>query len=161
MNLQVWRRSVDFRLQFSLEGFCVLYFILSEFLTKDVLWCTVNPREICTYNNFCLIIYLFIIIINIITIAIIVIIIIIISILFLILMGFLHFNKVRLSERFSLLSRSKLLLLKQFLFCFNVFIFSYDYQSWFSFLSLSFWLFLLLLFSSLSLSLSFLHLQCF
>ena len=52
--------------------------------------------------------YLFIIIIiiinNNITIAIIVIIIIIISILFLILMGFLRFNKIRLSERFSLLA---------------------------------------------------------
>ena len=40
--LWVWRRSVDFRLWFSLQGFCVLYFILSEFLTKDVLKCIIN-----------------------------------------------------------------------------------------------------------------------
>ena len=43
INLWVWSRSVDFRLRFLLQGFCVLYFILSEFLTKDVLKCIVNP----------------------------------------------------------------------------------------------------------------------
>ena len=43
MNLWVWRSSVDFWLWFSLQGFCILYFILSEFLTKDVLKCIVNP----------------------------------------------------------------------------------------------------------------------
>ena len=43
MNLWVWSRSVDFRLGFSLQGFCVLYFILLESLTKDVLECIVNP----------------------------------------------------------------------------------------------------------------------
>ena len=42
INLWVWSRSVDFRLRFLLQGFCVLYFILSEFLTKDVLKCIVN-----------------------------------------------------------------------------------------------------------------------
>ena len=49
MNLWVWSRSVDFRLGFSLQGFCVLYFILSEFLTKDVLECIVNS----TYLVWC------------------------------------------------------------------------------------------------------------
>ena len=49
MNLWVWRRSVDFRLWFSLQGFCVLYFILSEFLTKDVLKCIVNPTFMIGY----------------------------------------------------------------------------------------------------------------
>ena len=43
INLWVWSRSVDFRLRFLLQGFCVLYFILSEFLTKDVLKCVANP----------------------------------------------------------------------------------------------------------------------
>ena len=42
MILWVWHRSVYFRPWFSLQGFCVLYFILSEFLTKDVLKCIIN-----------------------------------------------------------------------------------------------------------------------
>ena len=42
-NSWVWPRSVDFRLWFSLQDFCGLYLILSEFLTKDVLKCIVNP----------------------------------------------------------------------------------------------------------------------
>ena len=35
--------SVDFRLGFSLQGFWILYIILLEFVTKDVLECVVNP----------------------------------------------------------------------------------------------------------------------
>ena len=38
----VWRRSVNFSLGFSLQVFCVLCIILSEFLTKDVLEGKVN-----------------------------------------------------------------------------------------------------------------------
>ena len=47
--------SVDFRLGFSLQGFCVLYFILSEFLTKDVLECIVNPTYLIGCCDFTLI----------------------------------------------------------------------------------------------------------
>ena len=65
INLWVWSRSVNFRLRFSLQGFCVLYFILSRLLTKDFLeyiYCQSNlldrmlrlhsyqpsPRNYCT-----------------------------------------------------------------------------------------------------------------
>ena len=49
-------RSVDFRPGFSLQGFCVLYFILSIFLTKDVLECIVSTTYLigccnCTLIN--------------------------------------------------------------------------------------------------------------
>ena len=59
MNLRAWSRSVDFRLGSSLQGFCVLYFILSEFLTKDALECIVNPTYLigccdCTLINLAL-----------------------------------------------------------------------------------------------------------
>ena len=37
------------RLGFSLQGFCVLYIILSKFLTKDVLKCIVNPTYLIEY----------------------------------------------------------------------------------------------------------------
>ena len=43
MNVWVWSRSVDFRIGFSLQVFCILYITLSDFLTMDVLECTVNP----------------------------------------------------------------------------------------------------------------------
>ena len=43
MNLWVWHWSVDFRFGLSYQGFCILHFILSEFLTKGVLKCIVNP----------------------------------------------------------------------------------------------------------------------
>ena len=43
MKLWVWSKSADFRIGFLLQGFCILYIILSEFLTKDVLECIVNP----------------------------------------------------------------------------------------------------------------------
>ena len=43
MNLWVWSRSLDFKLGFPLQGFCVLYFALSELLAKHVLECIVNP----------------------------------------------------------------------------------------------------------------------
>ena len=56
MNLWVWSRSVGFRFGFSLEDFCVSFFILSEFLNKDVLECVVNPNYVirccdCTLIN--------------------------------------------------------------------------------------------------------------
>ena len=53
INLWVWSRSVDFRLRFLLQGFCVLYFILSEFLTKDVFKSIVNPTYLigCCNNT--------------------------------------------------------------------------------------------------------------
>ena len=56
MSLWVWSKSADFRLGFSLQGFSVLYFILSEFLTKDVLKCIFNPTYLirccdCTLIN--------------------------------------------------------------------------------------------------------------
>ena len=74
-------------------------------------------------------------------------------------MWFLRSNKTWLSERFSLLSRHKLLLPEHFSFCFNVFILD-DYQFWFLLSSLLLWLFsllLLLLFLSLLLLWLFLH----
>ena len=49
MNLWFWSRSVDFIFGFSSQGFFVLYFILSEFLTKDVLECVVNPTYLIGY----------------------------------------------------------------------------------------------------------------
>ena len=56
MKLSVWFRSVDSRIGFSLQGFCILYFILSKFLAKDVLRCIVNPTYWieccdCTFIN--------------------------------------------------------------------------------------------------------------
>ena len=59
MNLWVWSRSVDFWLLFSLQGFSILYIILSEFLTKDVLECIVNSTYLieccdCTLINLAL-----------------------------------------------------------------------------------------------------------
>ena len=56
MNLWVRSRSVDFRLGLSLQGFYVLYFILSEFLTKKILEGIVNPAYSigccdCTFIN--------------------------------------------------------------------------------------------------------------
>ena len=53
MNLWVWHRSVDFSFGFSLQSFCVLYFILSEFMFKDALECIVNPTYLigcCDYT---------------------------------------------------------------------------------------------------------------
>ena len=58
MNLWVWSRSAGFRLEFSLQGFCVLYIILSEFLIKDVLECKVSSTyliECCDCTPFNLI----------------------------------------------------------------------------------------------------------
>ena len=43
VDLWVWSRPVDFRHGFSLQGFCTLFIILSQFLTKDVLERIVNP----------------------------------------------------------------------------------------------------------------------
>ena len=43
MTKTIIRKIMDFRLWFSLQGFRVLYFILSEFPTKDVSKCIINP----------------------------------------------------------------------------------------------------------------------
>ena len=43
MTKTIIRKIMDFRLRFLLQGFRVLYFIFSEFPTKDVLKCIVNP----------------------------------------------------------------------------------------------------------------------
>ena len=51
----VWRRSVNFSFGFSLQGFCVLCIILSEFLTKDVLEGIVNPIYLIRCCDFTLI----------------------------------------------------------------------------------------------------------
>ena len=56
MNLWVWNSFVDFKLESSLQGFSVLYNILSEFLTKHVLECVVNQTYLteccdCTLFN--------------------------------------------------------------------------------------------------------------
>ena len=56
MNFWAWGRSENFRLGFSLQGFRVSCFILSEFLTKDILECIVNPTYLigccdCTLIN--------------------------------------------------------------------------------------------------------------
>ena len=147
MNLWVWRRSADFRLGFSLQGICVLYFILPVFLTKDVLECMVNPTYCigccdCSFINLVL------------------------KIIVLMLntahkmgckycywlgwynmwrvksgslnypfLGFLnnpfiifyYFFFLWLSEHSSFLRGYELLLLEHFLFYFNVFVFSYNY----------------------------------
>ena len=65
-------------------------------------------RERCTYSNFCVIIFWFCFLYFVFDIYII---------------WFLGSNKTWFSERFPFLSRHELLLLVQFLFCFNVFIF--------------------------------------
>ena len=55
MKLWIWSRSVDFRLRFPLQSFCVLCFKLSEFLTKDILKCIVNPTYLIGCSNCALI----------------------------------------------------------------------------------------------------------
>ena len=55
MNLWVWSRPVDFRKELSLRGFCVLYIILSELLTKDVLECAFNLTYVVTALLFILV----------------------------------------------------------------------------------------------------------
>ena len=126
---------MDFRLGFSLQGFCVLYFTLPEFPTKDVLECIVNPTYLIGYCN-CTLINLFL------------------KTIVLIfntthkmecceccywlgwynlwrvksgslnysVLWFSCFNNTWLSESFSFLSRYELLLIEHFLFYFSIFI---------------------------------------